>query len=594
MEFWHMLSAVVVGLACGLIGLALLRLPVTPMARPLHAFVAAGVAWAVGNLIADAATTLPTKQLGLALLYTGAITLPACWWTVALRWAEEEHAQLPLRAPAWTTVPLAFAASMWLVMITNPWHGAFLTPVVGGRNVYQPFWYVMAVPAYGLILAALAVELAVVLRVRSSEVVRQGALMMAASLVTLVGNAAYVSGLVSVDVTPVVLSASAALLVLGMAREGLFGVMPAALEEIAADHPDGLVVTGPDGSVRYANARARALLTRFDLRPGSQLLDILRDARLRPEPPGFVVPDADAAWAALTRPAGVTFLLDTARSRWLHVSTRPVSGWRRRGRGYRVLISDQTEQREAERRARQARRLASVADLARAVSHEFQDSFALVRHNAALLLDDSFGDVASERRLARIVDAATRGSELAVELQFYSGTVSTQRVVLDLSEIVDECCQLVESDLPPGVSLVSLPSAQPLPVLVDAIQLRQSIFHILMNAIAAMDRVQGEIRTLTGRSRVDPSDASLVWGSDQPPGDYAFVRIRDEGGGMDPETEERAFEPFFSTHQKDRGVGLPTVLAIARAHGGLIALENERGVGCEVTIYFPLDREEAD
>jgi signal transduction histidine kinase len=115
-----------------------------------------------------------------------------------------------------------------------------------------------------------------------------------------------------------------------------------------------------------------------------------------------------------------------------------------------------------------------------------------------------------------------------------------------------------------------------------------------MNAIGAMDRAQGEIRALTGRSRVDPSESTLVWGSDQPAGDYAFVRIRDEGGGMDPDTEERAFEPFFSTHHKDRGVGLPTVLAVARAHGALIALENERGVGCEVTIYFPLDRDEAD
>jgi signal transduction histidine kinase len=593
-ELWHMLSALIVGLACGLIGLALLRLPDTPMAKPLVAFVATGVSWAVGSLIADAATDLTTKQIGLALLYTGPIALPACWWTLALRWAEEERAHLPFRAAAWTRVPYAFAAAMWLVMITNPWHGAFLTPVVGGRNLYQPFWYVMAVPAYGLILGALAVELAVVARVRTSEVVRQGALLMGASLVTLLGNAAYVSGLIATDVTSVVLSASAALLVLGMAREGLFGVMPAALQEIAANHPDGLVVTGPDGSVRYVNARARSLLPRFDLAPGTPFLDVLRDPRLRPEPPDFIVPRTDAAWAMLARAAGLVFLLDAAPPRWLRISARPVPGWRHRSKGYRVLISDQTEQRKAELRARQTRRLDSVADLARTVSREFQDTFGLVRRNAAMVLDDPIFDAASERKLARIVDAATRGSELAAELQFYSGTVTTQRVVLDLSEIVDECCQMVESDLPALVDLASFPSGRPLPVLVDAIQLRQAIYQLLMNAIDAMDEAQGEIQVWTGLARLDPSEATLVWGSDQPAGDYAYVRIRDEGGGMDPETEERAFEPFFSTRHKERGVGLPTVLGIARAHGAPISLENERGVGCEVTIYFPLDRGETD
>jgi two-component system cell cycle sensor histidine kinase/response regulator CckA len=112
-----------------------------------------------------------------------------------------------------------------------------------------------------------------------------------------------------------------------------------------------------------------------------------------------------------------------------------------------------------------------------------------------------------------------------------------------------------------------------------------------MNAIDAMTRRHGEIRVETGLSRLDPADVPLVWGADQPIGDYAYVRIRDEGGGMSPETEERIFEPFFSTRHKDRGSGLPTVLGIARAHDAPIAFENEPGRGCEVTIYFPLDGE---
>jgi len=111
-----------------------------------------------------------------------------------------------------------------------------------------------------------------------------------------------------------------------------------------------------------------------------------------------------------------------------------------------------------------------------------------------------------------------------------------------------------------------------------------------MNAIEAMADTDGEIRVRTGARWLDPANTALVWGDDQPAGEFALVQVRDEGGGMDPETEERAFEPFFSTRQKDRGAGLPTVLGIARAHGAPVALLSEYGRGCEVTLYFPLER----
>jgi signal transduction histidine kinase len=112
-----------------------------------------------------------------------------------------------------------------------------------------------------------------------------------------------------------------------------------------------------------------------------------------------------------------------------------------------------------------------------------------------------------------------------------------------------------------------------------------------MNAVESMTHARGLIRVWTGSQTIDPDDMTLVWGEEQPAGAYAFVRVRDDGGGMDPETEERAFEPYFSTREKNGGLGLSTVLGIARAHHAPIALENEAGRGCELTIYFPLESE---
>ena len=529
------------------------------------------------------------KQVGLVILYTGAITLPALWWLVALRWADDVEAGLPMRAPAWRWVPLGWAAAMWLVMITNPWHGAFLTPVIGGHNVYQPLWWVMALPNYALILASLAVELEVARRVARREVRRQASFMIAASGVTLLCNAVYVSGLVELNATVVSLSISSTLLLVGMAREGLFGVLPAAFSAIAARHPDGLVVVGPDRRVRYANRRAYELLAPFAPSRNVRVLDAFQNAeRVTEIDDGVELVSAELSWERLASRHGLTVRM-TGGNRWLHLDATPVQGRGRGERGYCLRIGDATVRKRAELAAAQTRRLESVASLARSVSRDFQGVFAIVHGNAEMLAAEEQHDPRAQRMLSRIVEAASYGTEVAHQLQIHTGTFDTTRVALELAEIVEESCEMVEDERPEGVTLVHRRAERLLPVEADPIQIRHCIYNVLVNAIEATGQAGGEVRVSTGARRVDPSQLlGLVSGREEPPGDFAYVEIRDEGGGMNSETEERAFEPFFSTRGKDRGNGLSAVVGIARAHAAPVALVNEPGRGCTFTLYFPL------
>jgi len=589
MQIWLALSGLIGGLCIGLVAVALSRLPRTPIRPILYAFIGSGVLWIVGDLIASLATSPGWKQAGIVILYTGAITLPALWWLVALRWADDVEAGLPMRAPLWRWVPLGWAGAMWLVMITNPWHGAFITPVVGGSNVYQPFWYVMALPNYALILASFAVELEVARRVPRREVRRQASFMIAASGVTLVCNALYASGLVELNATVVSLSVSSALLLVGMAREGLFGVLPAAFSAIAAGHPDGLVVVGPDRRVRYANGRAHELLAPFAPSRNVRALEAFQNAELVTEiDEGGELGSDELWWERLASPEGLTVRM-IGGNRWLHLGATPVQGRGLAERGYFLRIGDATARKRAELAAAQTRRLESVASLARTVSRDFQGVFAIVQGNAELLADEEQHDPRAQRMLSRIVEAAKYGSDMAQELQIHTGTFDTARVALELAEIVEETCGLVEADLPEGVAIVHRRAERLLPVEADPIQIRHCIFNVLMNAIEATAAAGGEVRVSAGAQRLDPSRVpGLVSGREEPPGDFACVEIRDEGGGMSSETEERAFEPFFSTRGKDRGNGLSAVLGIARAHGAPVALVNEPGRGCTFTLYFPL------
>jgi signal transduction histidine kinase len=71
------------------------------------------------------------------------------------------------------------------------------------------------------------------------------------------------------------------------------------------------------------------------------------------------------------------------------------------------------------------------------------------------------------------------------------------------------------------------------------------------------------------------------------PGDYVYVKHTDSGPGMESEVVERAFEPFFTTRETGRGMGLATLLGGVRAHNGAVSLESTPGDGVTVTLLFP-------
>jgi len=70
-------------------------------------------------------------------------------------------------------------------------------------------------------------------------------------------------------------------------------------------------------------------------------------------------------------------------------------------------------------------------------------------------------------------------------------------------------------------------------------------------------------------------------------GDGVEVAIEDHGCGIDPETRDRLFEPFYTTKPKGTGLGLATVHRVVEAHGGRIGITGELGEGTTVRVVLP-------
>ena len=111
-------------------------------------------------------------------------------------------------------------------------------------------------------------------------------------------------------------------------------------------------------------------------------------------------------------------------------------------------------------------------------------------------------------------------------------------------------------------------------VLGDRRLIKRTVVNLMENALHAVNG-NGTVRV-----RVEP-DASNA---------ERFLRlsVSDTGVGVDPELQERIFEPYFSTRASGTGLGLAIAKKVVEDHGGQISLESESGGGTEVNMTLPI------
>ena len=74
-------------------------------------------------------------------------------------------------------------------------------------------------------------------------------------------------------------------------------------------------------------------------------------------------------------------------------------------------------------------------------------------------------------------------------------------------------------------------------------------------------------------------------------GTEAWIRVRDNGPGIDPVIRAKLFDPFYSTKSQGTGLGLALSRKLIEAHGGSLEADSRAGGGSEFTVVFPRDPE---
>ena len=254
------------------------------------------------------------------------------------------------------------------------------------------------------------------------------------------------------------------------------------------------------------------------------------------------------------------------------------------------LAEANEERRLLEERLMQAQKGEALVRLASGVAHDFSNLLTGVMGHVSLVRMDLPAGSEAARGLDEAGKALLKASELSRQMLAFSGKGYYVLRTIDLSEMVWKLDRLFHSSLVAQAE-IRYRLTEKLPTIeADENQLRQVLLCLVTNAAEAIgeDR-KGLIGISTGVGHFDRSFLQYTHhGELLEEGVYVYLRVEDNGCGMDDTTCRQIFEPFFSTKFTGRGLGLAAVSGILRAHGGAVHVRTKLGQGSVFTVIFPL------
>ena len=230
---------------------------------------------------------------------------------------------------------------------------------------------------------------------------------------------------------------------------------------------------------------------------------------------------------------------------------------------------------EAESRACQSEKLASIGELAAGVSHEINNPLGNIVSIARLLNEDIGSNGCDIKAIKKDIDTIIREGRkcenIVAGLLNFSREIPLHKTPEDLAVLIDEVIISLDNKIQ-DKRIKILREYEDIPeIYLDRAQIQQVFSNIILNSIHATGE-GGNIRIET-RMR----------------GDDVEVEISDTGAGITEENLKKVFNPFFTTKEVGAGTGLGLAISygIIKKHGGEINLENAEGKGTRCIITLP-------
>lgn len=224
----------------------------------------------------------------------------------------------------------------------------------------------------------------------------------------------------------------------------------------------------------------------------------------------------------------------------------------------------------------QAEKMALVGKLAAGTSHSIRNPLTSVKMRLFSLSRSLELDDCQKEDFDVISEEIDHIDTILENFLGFSRPPKLKMRKINLEHVITLSIGLLRHRLESYKVIVTLDKKQSIPdIQGDPDQLKEVLVNLVVNACEAMEN---------GGQIVISEDLSVK----EPLGQVAEIRIADKGPGILKSTQEKIFEPFFSTKEDGTGLGLSIAVRIIEQHRGLLEVISKQGKGTTFIIYLPL------
>jgi signal transduction histidine kinase len=218
-----------------------------------------------------------------------------------------------------------------------------------------------------------------------------------------------------------------------------------------------------------------------------------------------------------------------------------------------------------------SRRLSASGRLTRGVAHEVKNPINAIVLHLQLLRNKLAAQEPDTRRHMDIIDSEIRRLDRVVQtLVDFTRPRDLHLEEVDLRRLMEEVAQLAAPDAEQhGVTIERHMPEQRLPIKVDVDLLKQAILNVVINGVQAMP--QGGLLTISARRE----------------NNVVVAEVRDQGGGIPQDAQDKIFELYFTTKKDGSGIGLAQTYQILQWHYGSVNFESVEGTGTIFRFHIP-------
>ena len=240
----------------------------------------------------------------------------------------------------------------------------------------------------------------------------------------------------------------------------------------------------------------------------------------------------------------------------------------------------QKEKQSLERQIQSVQKTNSIGQLASGIAHDFNNLLVAILGLTDLASKSSTNEDLSDR-LGAIRKTGELGKDMTQGLLNFSRHQETSFKIKDANETVKGSMAVISRLLPDSIKVDVLIHEKPVYLLADHTQIEQVLINLVINARDAMPN-GGTLQISTNNIPEDKESQTNAAGQ-------FLLEVRDTGTGMDRQTEQRIFEPLYTSKPEGRGtgLGLSVVANIVEHHQGTISVNSALGFGTTFRVSLP-------